>query len=621
MQDSNKRTVALSLGALGIVYGDLGTSPLYALHQVLTKVDNTPDHIYGVLSLVLWALVLVISTGYVTVFLRADNAGEGGILALLYLLKRKSKKFPRALFLMGVIGAGLLLGDGMITPAISVISAIEGLKIVSPDFSYLIMPASFVILLVLFLCQRFGTTVISFFFGPILLSWFFIIAILGIRAIVENPMVLKAANPYYALMFLYEGGWHAYFLLGGVFLVITGAEAMYADLGHFGKKPIRIGWFAVVLPALLLNYFGQGANLLSHPEAISNVFYSLAPSWFFYPLIVIATLATIIASQAVISASFSLTRQAILLDICPRLAIIHTSKEETGQVYVPMVNLFLAVGTLLLVVVFQSSNALAGAYGMAVNLVMLIVALLVLCVARQLWKWSYIKIGLIFFPLIFIDFMFLGANIPKIYDGAWIPLAFAAAISILMITWQKGMELIHSYFYKNKMPLSEVIKQLDRSKLNCIEDLTMIFVTDPYDNSGGSFFNYVKLNHLLPKATLVVKVIVEDFPYITEKNRYKLESLTEGYYHLSLHYGFMQTIHVPRTLDAGVKNNIFPFSLDVSKSTFLVEIIHISRGKKNYPKLLNWQKRLFSFLLRNSALDIEFFHLPRNQTISIGRYL
>ncbi len=621
MQDNNKRTITLSLGALGIVYGDLGTSPLYALHQVLTRVDNTPFHVYGVLSLVLWSLILVISTGYVIVFLRADNAGEGGILALLYLLKRQSKKFPRSLFLMGVIGAGLLLGDGMITPAISVISAIEGLNVISPDFSYLIMPASFAILLILFLCQRFGTTIISFFFGPILLCWFIIIAILGIIAIVQNPMVLKAVNPYYALMFLSEGGWHAYFLLGGVFLVITGAEAMYADLGHFGKKPIRIGWFGVVLPALLLNYFGQGANLLSHPEAIANVFYSLAPSWFFYPLIIIATLATIIASQAVISASFSLTRQAISLDICPRLSIVHTSKEETGQVYVPMVNLFLALGTLLLVVVFKSSNALAAAYGMAVNLLMLIVALLVLCVARQLWKWSYSKIGLIFFPLILIDLVFLGANIPKIYNGAWIPLAFAVVISILMITWQKGMELVHSYFYKNKMSLSEIVKQLDRSKLNCIEDLTVIFVTDPYDNSGGSFFNYVKLNHILPKSTLIVKVIVEDFPYIPEKNRYKLESLTEGYYHLSLHYGFMQTIHVPRTLEAGIKNKIFPFSLDVSKSTFLVEIIHISRGKKKYPQLLNWQKRLFSFLLRNSIRDIEFFQLPRNQTISIGRYL
>ena len=289
MRDKNKKTLTLSLGALGIVYGDLGTSPLYALQQVLNKEVITPDHVYGVLSLVFWSLILVISTGYVTVFLRADNDGEGGILSLLYLLRRQNKHFSRGLFLIGVVGAGLLLGDGMITPAISVISAIEGLKVISPNFSHLIMPASFIILLVLFICQHFGTAIISFIFGPIILIWFIIIAILGAVAIIHNPTILQAVNPYYALIFLYYGGWHAYLLLGGVFLVVTGAEAMYADLGHFGKNPIRIGWFAVALPALLLNYFGQGANLLSHPEAISNVFYALAPSWFSYPLLFIAT--------------------------------------------------------------------------------------------------------------------------------------------------------------------------------------------------------------------------------------------------------------------------------------------------------------------------------------------
>ena len=617
----NKRTMTLSLGALGIVYGDLGTSVLYALQQTLTRVTLTPEHVFGILSLVFWSLILVISTGYVTVFLRADNDGEGGILALLSLLKRHDKKFSRGLFLMGMIGAGLLLGDGMITPAISVISAMEGLNVISPDFTHLVMPISFVILLLLFLCQRFGTGAISALFGPVLLCWFIIIALLGIIAIAHNPVVLKAINPYHAFVFVSEGGWRAYFLLGSIFLVVTGAEAMYADLGHFGKNPIRIGWFFVVLPALLLNYFGQGANLLTHPEAISNLFFSLAPPWFYYPLLVIATLATIIAAQAVISASFSMARQAILLDICPRLSIIHTSKEETGQVYVPQVNLFIAVGTLLLVLVFQSSDRLASAYGMAVNLVMLIVALLVFCVALKIWKWSYLKMSFVFLPIIVIDLIFLGSNIPKIVEGAWIPLAFASIISLLMITWQRGVEHIRTFFYKNKKPIAETIKQFDPAQLNCIEELTAIFVTDPYDNSGGSFSKYVTLNHLRPKYALIVQVVIEDFPYVPDKKCHKLETLMDGYYTLTLHYGFMQIINVPRSLNVGIKNQIFPFPLDVSKATFMVEIIHFSKHKKSYLKLYKWQKRLFGFMLRNSELDIEFFHLPHNQTISIGSYL
>ena len=333
-----KKTGALTLGALGIVYGDLGTSPLYALHQVLGHGEVLPQRVYGVLSLVFWSLILVISTGYIQVFLRADNEGEGGVLALLALLVRKNKHLHRVFFLLGILGASLLIGDGMITPAISVLGALEGLQVMLPQGDALIMPAAFVILLILFLCQRFGTTTISYFFGPLLLLWFITIAVLGAIAIAHNPCVLRAVNPYYALMFLYHGGWHAYVLLGSVFLVITGAEAMYADLGHFGKRPIRLGWFMVALPSLLLNYFGQGANVLLHPQARFNPFYALAPEWFLYPLLVLATIATIIASQAVISASFSLARQAILLDLCPRMTIVHTSKREKGQVFVPQVN-------------------------------------------------------------------------------------------------------------------------------------------------------------------------------------------------------------------------------------------------------------------------------------------
>lgn len=619
--NKKSRTFTLSLSALGIVYGDLGTSPLYALQLVLAKTTPTHDNVLGVLSLVFWSLVLVISTCYVSFFLQADNDGEGGVLALLSLLKRKTKHVPRALFLIGVIGAGLLLGDGMITPAISVISAIEGLSVISPHFSHFIVPSSFVILLALFLSQRFGTGKISSFFGPIIFVWFVVMAILGGLAIADNPTILHAVNPYYAWTFLCHGGRHAYLLLGGIFLVITGAEAMYADLGHFGKNPIRFGWFAVALPSLLLNYFGQGANLLSHPEAVSHLFYSLAPSWFVFPLLVIATMATIIASQAVITASFSLARQAILLEICPRLLIRHTSKNEMGQVYVPQINFILAVGTLLLVLVFQSSNGLAAAFGMAVNLVMIIVAILVIYVAKTIWQWSYTKILFILAPLLMIELIFLGSNLHKIYEGAWIPLLFAFFISTILLTWQKGMQLVRTSVYKKKTPLVQIIKQLDQKKWNQPDDLTMIFITDPYDNSGGGFLNYINLAHQVPKQVLMVSVVIEHTPYVTDKNRFLLKQLADGYCDLTIHYGFMQSTHIPSTLIDGNKMQVFPFQLDIRKATFLVENINISPIKRGYSMLFNWQKKLFRFLLHYSAVDIDFYHLPLSQTISIGSYL
>ena len=615
-----KKTLSLSLGALGIVYGDLGTSPLYAMQLALPNLALNAENILGLLSLIFWSLILVISTVYVSIFLRADNEGEGGILALLTLLKRKVKQFPRWLFLTGIIGAGLLLGDSMITPAISIISAVEGLKVISPSFSEFIVPISFVILLILFLCQRLGTGKIGTSFGPILLCWFITIGILGGIAILRNPTVLYAVNPYYAYKFFYTGGRHAYILLSSVFLVITGAEAMYADLGHFGRTPIRIGWFAVALPMLLLNYFGQGANLLQSPSAISHSFYDLAPTWFAFPLLIIATLATIIASQAVISASFSLAAQAILLNVLPRLSIIHTSKEEKGQIYIPQINFILATGTLILVVIFRSSDALAAAFGMAVNLVMIIVAIFVICVARAYWNWSILKIIRVFSIFMLIDLAYLGANLHKIDKGAWIPLAFAAVSGIIMVTWDRGMKILRSYYSMSQVALPDIIKHLDRSKLSYLENLTMIFVTDPYDKSGGSFLQYLKLNHIMPERVLIVRSVIENYPYISERKRYVLEKLSNHIHSLTLHYGFMEIIDVPKALIGGNKMGVFPFYLNFEKASFLVEIINIATRRKKHSNLFYWQKKLFSFLLRNSALDIEFYRLPYNRTMAIGVY-
>lgn len=614
-----QKLLPLSLAALGIVYGDLGTSPIYALQQTLLHISVSTENILGILSLVFWALVLVISTRYVIVFLRADNDGEGGVLALVTLLRRQDKKVPRLFFYLGIIGAGLLLGDGMITPAISVISAIEGLKVISPSFSYLVVPISFAILFILFACQRFGTEKIGISFGPILFCWFITIAVLGLNAIIHNPTVLRAINPYYAFLFFKHGGWHVYILLSGVFLVITGAEAMYADLGHFGRLPIQIGWFAVALPSLLLNYFGQGANLLQSPDAISHSFYALAPSWFAYPLLIIATLATIIASQAVISASFSLTRQAILLNVCPRLSIIHTSKKEKGQIYMPQVNFILATGTLLLVLIFRSSDALAAAYGMSVNLVMIIVAILVMCVARLNWQWSIAKILQVFLIFSLIDLAFLGANLHKIEEGAWIPLVFALVVGTMMITWEKGMEVLRASYYMKRIALLDGLGELKTSKLNFLDNVTAVFMADPYDKSGGSFFHYLKLNRIMPEQVLIVSMTTENYPYVYEKKRYELQKLQKNIYKLILHYGFMQTVSIPRVLQLAIQSKIFPFTLELEKAIYLVETINITNKKRSSP-LYPWQKKLFYFLLRNSELDIQFFKLPTNKTISIGSY-
>jgi len=614
---NKNKTLPLTLAALGVVYGDLGTSPLYALQQTIPHISLNPNNILGILSLVFWSLILVISTVYVTVFLRADNEGEGGILSLVSLLKRQ-RKFPRSLFLIGVLGAGLLLADGMLTPAISVISAIEGLKIISPNLSHYIVPVSLLILFLLYFSQHLGTTKIGFVFGPILLCWFIIIGILGGVAIVKNPTVLHAINPYYAFHFLYHGGWPAYVLLSGVFLVITGSEAMYTDLGQFGKLPIRIGWFSIVLPSLLLNYFGQGANLLLDPSAILNLFYSLAPDWFLYPLLIISTLATIIASQAVITASFSLAKQAILLNIFPRLSIVHTSKDEKGQVYVPQINFILATGTLLLVAIFKNSDSLAAAFGMSVNLVMIIVATLVMFVARRCWKWSAVKVLLVFSIIFIIDLAFLVANLHKIFEGAWIPLAVAILCGIIMLTWDKGVRLIHSCLSMNKKILPEVIKGLDKSHLHPIDELTIIFMTDPEDEAGDGFIQYLKLNHILPKEILIVKIIIDDLPYVNERNQYGIDNVNQGVCYLKLHYGFMQSINVPAALKAALKFNIFPFSLDIKNSLYLVEEIGITMTKRK--NMFYWQKKLFLFLLRNSSENIDFYQLPYQRTITIGSY-
>lgn len=615
-----KKILPLTLAALGIVYGDIGTSVLYAMRQSLQGIAINPENVLGVLSLIFWALVLVVSIKYLCFILRADNDGEGGVLALFALLKASSTKPSRFFFLLGILGTGLLLGDGMLTPAISVMSAIEGLQMISPHFSDWVLPLTLIILIGLFFAQHFGTAKIGVYFGPVILIWFITLALLGITHIIQNPIVFQAINPYYAVNFFINNGWTGYALLGGVFLVVTGGEALYADLGHFGKGPIRLSWFAVALPALLLNYFGQGAHLLNDPSAIQNPFYALAPIWFEFPLLILATMATIIASQAVISAIFSLTRQAILLDLYPRIPIIQTSYTQFGQIYVPQMNVILAVGTIILVLVFKSSSALAHAYGIAVNLVMLGVTLMVMRLAYQYWRWSVIKVFAVFSIFLIIEFAFLGANLQKVTSGGWLPLVFALLATIVMLTWYQGMKFLRKEYYMEKVSLMEIIKSFDPQELNMIKNATSVFITDPYDNSGGCFLHYLKLSHMIPEHVLMLSIMIETRPVVPVSERYKLSALGKNIYRLVLHYGFTEMIHIPQALEKADQLKIFPFYLDVDQANFLVEITHMVVTNKKRTLIFRWQEKFFAFLMRNAVVDIEFLHLPYNRTIAMGTY-
>ncbi|MCL9685849.1 potassium transporter Kup [Legionella maioricensis] len=620
--EKNKFSYGLTLGALGIVYGDIGTSPLYALKVALDNLLINQANVLGVLSLIFWCLIIIISFKYLMIIFRADNDGEGGILALLALMKLKSTKYQSLFYIVAIFGAGLLLGDGMLTPAISVISAVEGFSTLSSSFTPYILPTACIIFILLFMLQSKGTASIGYLFGPLILIWFVTIAILGLLQVIANPIVLQAVNPYYAITFLVNAGINGYLLLGGIFLVVTGGEALFADIGHFGKNPIRASWFTLVLPCLILNYFGQGANLLQHPEAISNPFYMIAPSWFYVPLIVIATIATVIASQAVISATFSLTKQAVLLSLCPRIPIIQTSREHSGQIYVPQINFILFTGTLLFSLFFKTSDNLAHAYGIAVNFYMLLVDAMVAYAAISIWHWSKFNVALIFGMFLTIDFAFLGANLHKFLTGGWVPTTFALLIAFIMYTWKYGLEYLRKNFYLNKEDISKILKQLQYKSLNQLPGVTAIFITDVYDNSGGSFLHFLKLSRSVPENVLIVNYIVDNIPHVHFSQRYEISCLDEKVCKLTIHYGFMENISIPRALERASKKNLLPFKLNIDHATYMVEIPNVMASKSKRSLAFYYQEKLFAFLMRNYSanLNIEFYKLPYNRTIAIGTY-
>lgn len=613
---------SMSLAALGVVYGDIGTSPLYAIRASLHDLPINWINLLGVASLIFWALILIISIKYLCIVLSANNEGEGGVLVLLTLLLKCSNQTQKIFFIIAIFGAGLMLGDGMLTPAISVVSSTEGLDVVSPVFSQWVIPISCMILLTLFLVQSIGTAKIGFAFGPIILLWFFILGWLGVMQILQHPSVLLAISPYYAIRFLHESGWNGYAVLGGVFLVVTGGEALYADLGHFGKSAIRHSWFLVALPGLLLNYFGQTAFLLSHPQAIDNPFYLISPNWFLVPLLILATIASIIASQAVISGTFSLAKQAVLLGLYPRLPIIQTSELTKGQIYIPQINLILAIGTIGFIVLFKTSNALAHAYGIAVNLVMLLTTILVAVSAYKIWQWNKLLLFFVFSIFLSIDLLFLGSNIEKILTGGWLPIVIALCCAFIMYTWHRGMEFLRTTYYTRKEDLSTTLHQMKLSSLNISPDFTAIFITDVYDKSDGGFLDFIKLNHMLPKNILILSYVVENIPYVSSINRYEIICIDKHICKLTLHYGFMDYISIPQTLYVANDRGLFPFGLNIEQATYLIETPNIVASQKQKALWFFWQERLFTFLMRNysATVNIEFYQLPYNRTISIGTY-
>lgn len=610
------------MAALGVVFGDIGTSPLYALRESLNHLPITSIDVLGVLSLIFWSLIVVVSVKYLVFLLRADNDGEGGILALAALLQHKKTGQSKLFFVIGILGAGLMLGDGMLTPAISVISALEGIHVFVPALSHWILPLTCIILVVLFSVQSFGTAKIGVVFGPIIFIWFCVLGCIGITHIIQNPVVLSAVNPYYAVVFFCQHGWTAYALLGGVFLVMTGGEALYADLGHFGKKPIRLMWFLLVLPCLLLNYFGQGAYLLGHQNAIANPFFMLVPKWGVLPLIILATISTIIASQGVISATFSVTKQAVLLGFYPHLPIIQTSGFQRGQIYIPQMNLILGIGTLLLVLTFKNSNALTHAYGIAVNLVMVLTTILLVYLIRHVWRWHWFcVVGLCVF-LGIIDIAFLGANIQKVLTGGWVPVLFASCCAFIMYTWVRGRQYLSQTYVLKKEAMLTMLKQLDCNNLNRLPNVTAIFITDIYDKSGSSFLNFLKLNKTLPERILIINYKVENIPYVASTSRLALHCLTANICEVTLHYGFMDIISIPQALYVANDRALFPFTIDIDDAMYFIEISNVVASRQQRTMWFFWQEKLFSFLVRNYSanLNIEFYQLPYNKTVAIGSY-
>ena len=607
---------SLTIAALGVVYGDIGTSPLYAVRQSLVDFgDLSEQAVLGALSLIVWALALIVTIKYVIVIMRADNRGEGGLLALTALVLRTTGRTQRRyvwIMAAGLVGAALFYGDGVITPAISVLSAVEGLKVATPLFEPYVIPISLVLLTGLFMMQSRGTASVGRLFGPVMLVWFAVLAVLGIWGIAQRPRILLALNPFYGVAVLSDGSWRGVIMLGAVFLAVTGTEALYADMGHFGRTALRTAWLRLVFPALLLNYFGQGALLLGNPLALENPFYRLAPEWGLYPLVVLATAATIIASQAVISGAFSITRQAVQLGYLPRLEVRHTSEQEIGQVYVPHINSGLLVAVIILVLGFRSSDNLGAAYGIAVSGMMAITTgLAFLYMRRQGWSLSLAVPIFAVFGL--VDLMFLGANLLKIVEGGWFPIVVAALVFAVMATWWRGRRMLAEKRARDAMPLREFVTALKADNPTRIAG-TAIFMTRNLEHVPLALLHALKHYKVLHKRVVMMQVETEDVPHVPEEQRLEIGELGKGFYTIRLRYGFMDQPNVVRALAqcriGGLRFNLMETSFVIGREKL--------RSRPRRTAFWRWRDRLF-ILMSNNTLDAtEFFRIPPNRVVELG---
>lgn len=614
-QDS-KQLKALTLGALGVVFGDIGTSPLYALKETLhvPGIGLTQANLLGLLSIIFWSVMISVSGKYVLTMLQADNKGEGGIMALMALTLRHSPSGARKTWLLtlGIFGAALFYGDSVITPAISVLSAVEGLELATPIFKPFVIPLAVGILIALFMIQKNGTSKVGAFFGPVMLTWFSVLALLGIYRILEHPAILQAISPHFALQFCLEHRFVAFVAFGSIVLAMTGGEALFADMGHFGKKPIRLAWFRIVFPALMLCYFGQGALLLQNPEAIESPFYHLAPSWMLYPLIALATAATVIASQAVISGAYSLTRQAIQLGYWPRMRILHTSEGEEGQVYIPSVNFLLCAAVLAVVFMFKSSGAIASAYGIAVTATMAIDTLLAYEISRKMWNWKRWQSLLLFGSFLMLDMVFFGANTLKIPTGGWFPLILGLLLFLVMLTWFQGRHYMLKAQQKASMPMNSFLKSVPFMKDSRVAG-TAVFLTGGFEWVPHALMHNLYHNKVLHQQVLLVQIITRDEPHVPRKERLLVKDLGEGFFGVQVNYGFMDQPNLVASLrylgEQGVNFRLMEASFFVTHQT----VLPVSEKFFNRLRMM-----LFSYMMRNARSPSLFFRLPPNRIIEVG---
>ena len=621
---TGRRLAVLTITALGVVYGDIGTSPLYALRECFKPeygISATPANVYGVLSLIVWSLTIVVSVKYIVYVMRADNHGEGGILAMLALIiskKTENVRLRHVLIALGLVGAALLYGDGVITPAISVLGAMEGLDVVSPAFSHLVVPVTLVVLVGLFLFQRLGTAKVGGTFGPIMVAWFLAIASLGAAEVVKDPHILLAVNPVYAVRFFLERGDAAFVLLGAVVLAVTGAEALYADMGHFGKKPIRLAWFWLVFPCLLLNYFGQGALVLRDPAAAANPFYLLAPRVLLYPLIALATAAAVIASQALISGAFSLTQQCVQLGYSPRVTIVHTSAREAGQIFIPEVNTALMVSCLLVVIGFGSSTALGAAYGIAVTGTMTITTILFVVVAAGRWHWPRWRALSLAAAFLVVDLAFLGANALKVLHGGWVPLVIAIALFTLMTTWKRGREILRERLTEISMPLETFLVSVGSGTIPRVPG-TAVFMTSDAGGAPVVLLHHLKHNKVLHERVILLSVQTMGIPEVKNTDRLTLERLEHGFVRVVVRYGFMESPDVKEVMELLRRQGVRSRPLETSYYLGREQLIPRHKAWKRGGLTMNiWRKRIFAIMAKNARSAAEFFQLPPNRVIELG---